>query len=291
MKKILTFLLLAAVLIIRMNIVSSAKEETGIAICVSPETAEAGDQVTVTVSLTHYDADAVPIEGIQIDVENVDDSVLTVEDGSYKTLIEDDSNICNEAVYQKVNQLLRLLFIKFTGTLTRPYEDIFEMTFLVNSELKEAGSITLPVTALFQTTEDRVTINDAFTISYVPAGGSTDPDIVSVDISWGDMAYTYTDGTWNAGTHRYEGGGWSDSGTGYVEVCNTGTVDTTAVFTFASDREEISGSFTDGTDLITGPVALNSGESEKAGLILSGRPSEDLSGEKIGTVTVQIGGE
>ena len=33
-------------------------------------------------------------------------------------------------------------------------------------------------------------------------------DIVSVDITWGDMEFTYSDGTWNAETHTYEGVGW-----------------------------------------------------------------------------------
>ena len=126
---------------------------------------------------------------------------------------------------------------------------------------------------------------------YLPATEEPGSDIVSVDIEWGAMNYTYMDGTWNTSTHSYDGGGWSDGDSGYVKVVNSGTVDATAGFTFASDREEISGSFTDGTTAITDPVDVAVGQSQTAFLLLSGKPTEELSQAKIGTVTVRIGGE
>ena len=69
--------------IFQQTVTSSAAENAGIGISVSPETVQAGERVTVTVSLTDYDEEAVPIRGMQIDVTDVDESILTVEDGSY----------------------------------------------------------------------------------------------------------------------------------------------------------------------------------------------------------------
>ena len=290
-KKMSAFLLVLFLLFSNRTVTSSAAENAGIGISVSPETVQAGERVTVTVLLTDYDEEAVPIRGMQIDVTDVDESILTVEDGSYVSLINDPTAVENVAVYQQFNQLLRLLYIRWEGTLAQPYEDVFQMTFLVNPELTEAGSITLPLTAKFQTTESRVTLNDEIKISYVPAGEQPDPDVVSVDIEWGGMDYTYTEGTWNTDTHSYNNSGWDDEGSGYVKVTNSGNVDTTAEFVFESDRKEISGSFTDGANTVSSPMDIAAGQSRTAYLRLSGEPADDLNNTKIGTVTVKIGGE
>lgn len=268
-----------------MTITGYAAENAGVAVSVSSETVEIGEQVTVTVSLTGYDADAVPIRGIQIDVTGVDESILVIEDGSYVSLIEDSTATSNKAVYQQANQLLRLIYVRMDGTLAQPYEDIFQMTFIINSELTEAGIITLPLTAKIQTTDSRITIDDEITISYVP--GTEEPDVVSVDVTWGAMEFVYTEGTWNTKTHSYEGAGWTDNGTGYVTVSNTGSVDTTAGFKYTTERTDISGSFD-----VTDAAELKAGAEITAYLTLSGKPEFSL-GEKavIGTATVTIGGE
>lgn len=284
-KKIIAFLLMMAFLLSNMTVPAVAAENAGIAVKVSSETVEAGDQVTVTVSLTGYDVEAVPIRGIQIDVTGVDETILTVEDGSYVSLIEDPSATSNKAVYQQANQLLRLIYVRMDATLAQPYEDVFQMTFLVNSKLEEAGSITLPLTAKLQTTESRVTINDEITIAYVPA--SEEPEIVNVDVTWGAMEFEYTDGVWNTEKHIYEGAGWTDNGTGYVTVKNSGTVETSVRFSYLTDRTDISGDF----DIETVPV-LEAGGEVTARLTLSGKPEKALSEKTvIGSVTVQIGGE
>lgn len=284
-KKIIAFLLMMAFLLSNMTVPAVAAENAGIAVKVSSETVEAGDQVTVTVSLTGYDVEAVPIRGIQIDVTGVDETILTVEDGSYVSLIEDPSATSNKAVYQQANQLLRLIYVRMDGTLAQPYEDVFQMTFLVNSKLEEAGSITLPLTAKLQTTESRVTINDEITIAYVPA--SEEPEIVNVDVTWGAMEFVYTDGVWNTEKHIYEGAGWTDNGTGYVTVKNSGTVGTSARFFYITDRTDISGVF----NVETVPV-LEAGGEVTARLTLNGKPEKALSEKTvIGSVTVQIGGE
>ena len=51
-------------------------------------------------------------------------------------------------------------------------------------------------------------------------------EIVSVDITWGAMAFTYSDGTWNTESHEWEGTGWIPDQTNgnAVTVKNIGTV-------------------------------------------------------------------
>lgn len=114
-------------------------------------------------------------------------------------------------------------------------------------------------------------------------------ELISVDITWGAMEFTYTDGAWNAETHSYGEGSWSDNGTGWVNVKNSGNVAVTVTYDYGTERTDIFGSFTDGTNAITASVTLPAGEEKKAWLILNGKPSTALNGETIGTVTVTIG--
>ena len=63
-KKMSAFLLVLFLLFSNRTVTSSAAENAGIGISVSPETVQAGERVTVTVSLTDYDEEAVPIRGM-----------------------------------------------------------------------------------------------------------------------------------------------------------------------------------------------------------------------------------
>lgn len=290
-KKGAVFFLLIFFLISHMDIAGFAAEPAGIAVDVSPEIVEAGETVTVTVSLTGYDENAIPIRGIQIDVDDVNESILMLEESSYESLIEDETAAANSAGYLQNLRIIRFLYAQISKTLPQPYEEIFRMTLRVNSELTEEGSLAMPLVAKMATTESDVTINDEVVISYVPADKTPDPDVVSVDIEWGAMDYIYTDGDWNTSTHSYENGGWDDGGSGYVRISNTGSIDTTAEFSFIPESDWISGSFTDGVNAITDPVNIAAGGSQKAYLQLSGKPSDELENEKIGSVTVKIGGE
>ena len=108
---------------------------------------------------------------------------------------------------------------------------------------------------------------------YEPSTSGT----VSADISWGSLAFTYSDET-NA---------WSNDGSvkaGTVTVENTGntTVIVNVSYSQETGYEEITGAFDIGGTLL---------ESEKSmtyTLTLSGQPKKALKGEKIGTVTVKI---
>lgn len=114
---------------------------------------------------------------------------------------------------------------------------------------------------------------------------------VSVDITWGAMSFTYTDGAWDPDTHTNGEGGWTDGGSGWISVENSGSnVPVEVNCTYNTARTDISGSFTDGTDPVSEPVTLAVNETKKLWLILSGKPDGELDHTELGTVTVSITG-
>ena len=131
-----------------------------------------------------------------------------------------------------------------------------------------------------------------------PVRYSNDPNgkpaqIISVDITWGELSFTYSDGTWNPDTHEYDGEGWTvdkeDGNT--VKVENNGNTAVSVSFTYTATVDGITGSFTDGETPVSEPVSLPENGSSTVYLILAGKPEQNLDHAKIGSVTVTIGGE
>ena len=292
-KRILTSLL-AVILVFTMVPLSVMAAETyGYEVLVEPSTVAIGEEVTLTFRLTDYTEAKSGIRGFQIDITDVDD---VLHNAVCTALVTDTEDLLsNTAKYQKNRDIVRHAYVKMSGAMS--YEDatLLEVKLSIPETYTEAGTLSLPLKVLIQNEAgDKITYTDTIDIPYSPDGSNPeqpDPEVVSVDITWGALSYTYTDGTWNAQSHTYSGAGWLDNDTGFVTVSNTGKVDTAAEFVFVSDRNEISGSFTDGETSVTEPVALSAGKSQKVYLTLSGKPSEDLSNTTIGTVTIKIGGE
>lgn len=298
-KKLLACLLMLALLFPSIVTGTAAADSLGFQVALSPTgTIKVGGTVTVTVSLTGYTEAAAAsdaIRGVQVDITNVDSTILSV--ASKASLVSEDNysedadDLSNKASYSTKYKRVRLLFALSEGTLTATQQDLLQVTFKVQEGLTESGSITLPVKVLIQTENNQYTLNDSFTITYEADSGSETP-VTSVDVTWGTMSFTYTDGTWSPDTHRYEGGGWTDDGTGYVTVENTGTAEVTASFTYTTTRKDITGSFVDSDSIpVTSPIALPANETKTVHLVLDGTPTESLADTTIGTVTVTIGGE
>ena len=119
--------------------------------------------------------------------------------------------------------------------------------------------------------------------------------VVSVDISWGAMEFTYTDGEWQPESHTYAEGEWTPDadGSNVITVKNNGNVAVNAAFAYTKTVEAVSGSFTlDGTNPIT-EVALEVNGKKKIYLLLTGKPNETNGYVTLGTITVTIttGGE
>ena len=116
-------------------------------------------------------------------------------------------------------------------------------------------------------------------------------EIVSVEITWDALEFTYSDGTWNANTHSYEGAGWKPDKTdgNKIAVRNSGETAVSVTYSYMPTNSAVSGRFTDGITPITAPVALNVSEEKSAWLILNGKPTETINKDIIGSVTVTIG--
>lgn len=93
--------------------------------------------------------------------------------------------------------------------------------------------------------------------------GSTAGNTISVDIMWDSMEFTYnagSTGTWNAGSHSYDGGGdaggWTDKKVG-ITVKNHSDTAVTASFTFEANTE--ANVTTTGTFYTRGDMSIEEG--------------------------------
>lgn len=139
------------------------------------------------------------------------------------------------------------------------------------------------------------------TATYVDgSSGGAGGTVYSVDIAWGDMAFTYTAeaGIWDPATHKTtgaEGGVWTvdKDGGNTITVTNHSNTGVTAAFSYtaASGFEGISGSFDKeslalktavGTEVANAP-------SGTAALTLDGALGSDTTANTtIGTITVTL---
>lgn len=130
------------------------------------------------------------------------------------------------------------------------------------------------------------------------AGAGGGVTVYSVDITWGSMAFTYSEGsgrTWNPATHTYSSGGtggWSHNGN-TVTVTNHSNTKVTANLTYTPEAgyDGISGNF-DKTEMdlataVDTPVV--SAPTDTAALTLSGTLASTLTDPTtVGTITVTI---
>lgn len=194
---------------------------------------------------------------------------VTVKDGKDGII---SSGLASQITYQvkSGSQLVK------TGTRTLKEE---KTEFSFNLTGLPAGDLVVYVTA-----SDNA--GNTYTATY-----GLHIDIVSVDITWGDLEFTYTDGTWNAGTHAYEGGGWTADSTdgNKITVENKGTTGINVSAAYAGTGA-VSGSFTDSEgSAVTGSVTLPVNGTKVIYLALAGKPAAALNKTTLGTVTITLG--
>ena len=152
-------------------------------------------------------------------------------------------------------------------------------------------------------TIDRVggTASHDVTATYVDgSSGGAGGKVYSVDITWGDMAFTYTAeaGIWDPTTHKTtgaEGGVWKvdKEGGNTITVTNHSNTDVTAAFSYAAAEgfTGISGSFDNASlDLPTAVgTAVEAAPKGTTSLSLDGAlDSNTTASTKIGTITVTL---
>ena len=163
LKRMITWILVLALLLPCLPFGAQAAGDLGFSMDVSPDTAAIGGNTVVTVSLENYDTAS--IAGLQVDVEGIDPEILKVID--YRSAIVDPDVASNKASRREGEQLVRLLYFRTSGTLSATCKDVLRMTVQVNSELTEAGHITLPVTMKIVTVDNRqLTLKSSCTIEY-----------------------------------------------------------------------------------------------------------------------------
>lgn len=287
-KKAIAFLMVCAMVaaISPQRVVAAEEGGFGYEIVIAPTPAVIGRNVVLTVKLTDYDESKPGITGFQIDINN---SGEILQNAVCKTLVTDNANtISNTAAYQPKRDIVRHLYAKLSGTMAYDQTELVEVTIPIPDTFTEAGTISLPFRLLIGDEKDgEYTYNSTIDINYVPAG--EEPD-VSVDLAWGAMDFTYTDGAWNPNTHTFADGSWTANGdSNQVTVTNSGTADVKVRFDYNSDRTDIAGAFSNGENVISGAVTIPADTAKTCYLLLKGRPRDKvMENAVIGQVTVSL---
>ena len=114
----------------------------------------------------------------------------------------------------------------------------------------------------------------------------------TVTVTWGALAYTYTDGTWNPATHAYDiGGGWEpNQANGDIITVHNDSADKVRVsFRYTKTNAAISGGFVNSEGHgIYSAIDLPISRTQTVWLRLTGRPDTALNNANIGSVTVKL---
>lgn len=123
--------------------------------------------------------------------------------------------------------------------------------------------------------------------------GEEDVRTNTVTVTWGELAYTYTDGAWNPATHDYDiGGGWAPNRKNgdAITVQNEGANEVRVKFQYTRTDTAIGGSFVDSDGDTVSLIALPVNRTKTVRLCLAGRPGKALNNAEIGSVTIRLEG-
>ncbi len=123
------------------------------------------------------------------------------------------------------------------------------------------------------------------------SAGDSATIVYSVDITWGEMSFTYNDGAWDPDTHKYDAS-WSSKGNTVTVTNHSNTAVTAKLsYTAADNYTDIAGKFEKGelnlatavgTDISNAPHGSDT-------LTVSGALSSETPADTvIGTVTVTL---
>ena len=130
------------------------------------------------------------------------------------------------------------------------------------------------------------------------AGATDNTKVYSVDVTFGDMNFTYTDagtGTWNPETHEYASGAaasWNKT-TADITVKNHSNDAVAVTVSYAKDAEytgAVTGSISEGTFTLATAVgtAVENAPAKTVTFTISGAPVAGVNNTTVGTITVTI---
>lgn len=125
------------------------------------------------------------------------------------------------------------------------------------------------------------------------ACGKVETRTNTVTVTWGELAYTYTDGAWNPATHDYDiGGGWAPNHANgdVITVQNEGANEVRVKFQYTRTDTAIGGSFANSDGNTVSSISLPISGTKTVRLCPTGRPGKALNNAKIGSVTVRLEG-
>lgn len=257
------------------------------AISVNPTSAAENATITLTVT---------PDAGYELDALTINDGAITATkgtDGNY-TFTMPASDVTVNATFKKINYTITVnpsengsVTVTAPATATATMDDSVTLTVTPNTGY-QIGTVTVK-DGLGNTVDFTETGVASGTYKFtMPASDVTVTatfnklPITSADISWGSMAFTYTDGKDGAE------GAWTNDGSegaGTVTVKNTGDNTFTAqvAYTAVEEYAEIEGTF----DEVSAELAAE--DSKTFTLTLKNKPEKAITaGTKIGEVTITI---
>lgn len=157
--------------------------------------------------------------------------------------------------------------------------------------------VSLSMTAFASPVTNEGKTPSSITVNGIYDAGSVADESISVDITWGKMEFTYSEGSrsgWNPETHEYAAvanPGWVyEEGENIITVTNHSNVDVTASFAFeAAEGVDVTGSFTtDSFDLSTAvDTAVGEAPFDTTAFTIDGGSIAESGA--IGTITVTVG--
>ncbi len=143
---------------------------------------------------------------------------------------------------------------------------------------------------------------DPMDVTATYQAGTAAGKVYSVDITWDDLSFTYTDGAegaWDPNTLTYgaKGEGSWDKTTANIKVTNKSNAAVQAAFTFAkiaSGAEKLTGSFGDkATVTLDAVVPAQEGgsatvDTETVTFTIGGSLDAAVSGNKVGTISITL---
>lgn len=166
--RIVSALVLFALLAVAPFSTALAAEDYSYQVDVSTESAENGILLILTLSLDNYSEDMGGIRGFQIDVSNNAGLLLGAAGVS---LVTDQTNVMNDTVVvDEITGAIRHLFVKSDGTLDYSQSQILQISVLMDESITETQSYSIPIRLLVRSTEGEYTYESAFAFEYVPPG-------------------------------------------------------------------------------------------------------------------------